>query len=487
MLINREKLGHRQVSPISTRQLACLVLLIAFCVWPIKTATADHFHCYLLAGQSNMDGRGENSDLTDAQIDSVKDVIIYYNNPPLTTDGWVPLKPGFSRPPKYKAQLPSPKFGPEIGFAAEMLQSAQEQKIAIIKASEGGTNLRLDWQPGVAEDPASQGPNYRNFIQTIKRATDQLTKEGHTYEIRAMLWHQGESDSKAAPKTHQKRLTNLIARVRNDCEVPELPVVLGQVFDNGKRDKVRTAIKATSEAVDKVGLVTAEGLTTWDAGTHFDAASQITLGQRFAKETMSLLGGQKQAAKKKIVCFGDSITNRGYPTLLGKLLNADAINAGVGGHTSRQGLHRIKKDVLQHRPDVVVILFGTNDIRVDSQKHVAIDEYQKNLNQMIAACKNVDAELVLCTLPPINSKPYFTRHQLSDFDKAGGLETLVKDYCEAAATVSRQTQVPLVDFQTLLKVTPEWMAADGVHPTTEGNQIIAQHIADAVEELLSAD
>ena len=433
-----------------------------------------------------MDGRGLNSDLTDAEVDAVKGAIIFYNNPPLTTAGWVPLKPGYSRPPKYKAQLPSPKFGPEIGFATEMLRASQQQKIAIIKASEGGTNLRSDWQPGVAEDPAGQGPCYRNFVETIKLATDQLTKEGHTYEIRAMLWHQGESDSKAAPKIHQERLTNLIARVRSDCKIPELPVVLGQVFDNGKRDKVRTAIQATAEAVDHVSLVTAEGLTTWDEGTHFDAASQITLGQRFAKQTMEILDGQNRATQK-IVCFGDSITNRGYPKLLGKLLNANAINSGVGGHTSRQGLHRIKKDVLEHRPDLVVILFGTNDIRVDSKKHVAIDEYKKNLTAMVKACKQIDADVIMCSLPPINSEPYFTRHDLNDYEKAGGLQTLVQTYGEAAATVAGQAKVPLVDFQTLLKTSPEWMAADGVHPTTEGNQIIAEHIADAIKKMVTVD
>lgn len=485
----RQSLPSHWVS--STRPIMCLIATIVLACGSLKPATADHFDCYLLAGQSNMDGRGLNSDLTETQQQAVKDAIIFYSNPPLATTNWEPLKPGYSRPPKFKDQLPSPKFGPEIGFVTEMQQTRPNQKIAIIKATRGGTNLRSDWQPGTPTDSQSQGRCYQNLIQTINTATEKLVSDGHTYTIRAMLWHQGESDANADPKTHQQRLTNLIARVRSDCSSPELPVILGQVADNGKRDKVRTAIQATAADVDHVGFVAVEGLTTWDEGTHFDAASQLLLGQRFASETIQMLSSEKPATTK-IVCFGDSITKRGYPKLLGEQLKAQnftaqSINAGVGGHTTRQGLHRMKKDVQHHHPDVVVILFGTNDMRVDSEKHVPIAEYQKNLTEMVNACRKIGSKVILCTVPPINDEPYFSRHDLKVFQASGGLQALVKGYCEAAMKVSEQTHVPLVDLQTLLKATPAWMHADGVHPTDTGNRIIAQHIANAVGKALEAD
>ena len=37
-----------------------------------------------------------------------------------------------------------------------------------------------------------------------------------------------------------------------------------------------------------VGLVTAKGLSTWDAGTHFDAKSQLILGERYAGAILKL-------------------------------------------------------------------------------------------------------------------------------------------------------------------------------------------------------
>ncbi len=467
-------------------QLAFLSgILLSF----IQPAAADHYDCYVLAGQSNMDGRGQNSDLSKADVKSVKKAIMFYNNPPLTTPNWTSLAPGYSRPPKYRGKLPSPTFGPEIGFTLHMQKQRPKHKIAIIKASEGGTNLRKDWLISQSKKFSEHGHCYRNLIETIRTSTQKLKAEGHTFTIQAMLWHQGESDSKADPKTHQKRLTNLIATVREDCGVPNLPVVLGQVVDNGRRDKVRTAIKATSKAVANVGLVTVENLTTWDPGTHFDAASQLKLGQRFADEALRLINAGQPAVNNaannqvnKVVCFGDSITKRGYPEILARELNCEVINAGVAGHTSRQGLQRMKKDVLNHRPTTVVILFGTNDLRVDSHKHVAVKDYSTNLSQMVTACEKINSSVILCTIPPIKDGPYFSRHKQEDYEAAGGLQFLVKGYCEAAMTFAKQEELPLVDFQTLLKSTPEWMHSDGVHPTGQGNQIIAQHIASTIKQ-----
>ena len=90
----------------------------------------------------------------------------------------------------------------------------------------------------------------------------------------------------------------------------------------------------------------------------------------------------------KVVCLGDSITHRGYPAVLEKLLGVQVINAGVGGNTSQGGLARLEKDVLNHHPDAVVILFGTNDGRLDAPGvHVPVAKYESNLAEMIERCR----------------------------------------------------------------------------------------------------
>jgi len=243
---------------------------------------------YLLAGQSNMDGRGKVEKLTEKQCRPSKSAEIFYRNPPHASEGWQPLQPGYSIAPKYKGGLPSPTFGPEIGFAEAIGKAAPDRRFAFIKGSKGGTSLRRDWKPGVKGQPDTQGERYRYFIETVKQATEALAASGQAFRIRGLLWHQGESDSKASAEAHQKRLVEFAARLREDVGVPDLPIVVGQVFDNGKRDTVRAALRTFSEADPACGLVTVEGLTTWDAGTHFDAKSQLLLGERYAEALLEV-------------------------------------------------------------------------------------------------------------------------------------------------------------------------------------------------------
>lgn len=264
------------------------VLVLAFGLIPLFLK-GEEYEMYLLAGQSNMDGRGKVSNLSEEQRKPSEQAIIFYRNPPHSSEDWKPLAPGYSIAPKYKGGLPSKTFGPELGFVATLEKLRPGKKFALIKGSKGGTSLRADWKPGEKRKPETQGPRYRYFIETIKMAKEALKKKGHTATLRGMIWHQGESDAKANAKIHQERLAQLMARIREDTGEAELPIVLGQVFDNEKRDKVREAILKASEADPLAGFVSAEGTTTWDAGTHFDAKSQLLLGERFAKAIQELL------------------------------------------------------------------------------------------------------------------------------------------------------------------------------------------------------
>lgn len=250
--------------------------------------SAEEFDLYLLAGQSNMDGRGQASKLTEEQRAPSDHAIIYYRNPPHSSEGWKKLAPGYSIAPKYKGTLPSPTFGPELGFIDTLSKAQPEKKFALIKGSKGGSSLRVDWNPFLKKSPQKQGPRYRHFIETVALAKAALKKNGHTATLRGLIWHQGESDSKANAELHQGRLMLFIARIRKDLDAPNLPVVLGEVFDNGHRDKVRTAILKTSQTAPNCGFASADGLTTWDPGTHFDAKSQWLLGQRFAEAMQAL-------------------------------------------------------------------------------------------------------------------------------------------------------------------------------------------------------
>ncbi len=273
-----------------------LVLFVALFVSMSQLVRAEDYDVYLLAGQSNMDGRGKMSELTAQQRQPFDKAIIFYRNLPKSSDGWQPLAPGFSIAPGYKGEVPSSTFGPELGFATEMLKSKPEQKLALIKGSKGGSSLRRDWNPGVQGEPKTQGQRYRDFVETIQLATQALKERGDRYTIRGLLWHQGESDSNLSSDDYEERLLQFVSRIRQDTAVPDLRVVVGEVFDNGKRDNVRAAIRAVGTSGPGFGLVTCEGTSTWDEGTHFDAASQWLLGQRYATAMQTIQTSDTQPA-----------------------------------------------------------------------------------------------------------------------------------------------------------------------------------------------
>jgi lysophospholipase L1-like esterase len=187
-----------------------------------------------------------------------------------------------------------------------------------------------------------------------------------------------------------------------------------------------------------------------------------------------------------VACFGDSITHGPYPKLLGQLLPIEVINAGIGGNTTRNGLARIQKDVLDHRPDVVVVLFGTNDSRLDAPAvHVPIPKYEANLTEIIQRCRQINAKVVLGTPPPINPGPYFTRHDKAKFDAAGGLPKVIGDYCAAVERVAKAQNVPLIAFHKRLADDATFLSKDGVHPSPAGNERLAKLVAQVIAPLVN--
>src|SRR5690606_7818779 len=123
-----------------------------------------------------------------------------------------------------------------------------------------------------------------------------------------------------------------------------------------------------------------------------------------------------------IVAFGDSTTAPRtvdgqpldvYAEHLKRALasgegRANVINAGVPGHTTRDGLARMNRDVLAHKPNIVIIQFGINDAAVDVWKNppatverVPLAEYKRNLRKMVDAVRQQGGRAVLMTPNPM--------------------------------------------------------------------------------------
>ncbi|MEP6663728.1 MAG: sialate O-acetylesterase, partial [Verrucomicrobiota bacterium] len=210
------------------------------------------------------------------------DVRIWYANPlnfnnPLTPNyntGWQVLEPGFSVPGNFSpSPVPSPCFGPELSFVTTIAAANTNQRIALIKVTQGGTDLNTEWKPG--------GYMYICLTNTARAALQGLASEGASYTLRGMIWHQGENDTSGSAATnYETNLTQFINAVRRDLGVTNLPFVVGELATN-KTIIVRQAQFNVAQNLPYVGFASADALQTID-NTHFDSAGVVTLGQRFA-------------------------------------------------------------------------------------------------------------------------------------------------------------------------------------------------------------
>ena len=92
----------------------------------------------------------------------------------------------------------------------------------------------------------------------------------------------------------------------------------------------------------------------------------------------------------------------------------EIINAGVGGNNSAQLLSRLDKDVIAARPDLVIVMVGTNDM-LNENKMLSYETYKSNLQQIVKDIKKTGCQVLLVSSPPADSAYLFTRHDRTLF------------------------------------------------------------------------
>ncbi len=104
-----------------------------------------------------------------------------------------------------------------------------------------------------------------------------------------------------------------------------------------------------------------------------------------------------QNDQRALVFLGDSIT-QGWPKLEGYFPGVKIANRGISGDTTRGMLIRLEKDVLELKPQGVVLLMGTNDLEEMAEPETLVS----NIALMIKSLKahNSKMPIVLCTIFP---------------------------------------------------------------------------------------
>jgi lysophospholipase L1-like esterase len=167
------------------------------------------------------------------------------------------------------------------------------------------------------------------------------------------------------------------------------------------------------------------------------------------------------------------------------------INSGVGGNNTVNLLARISKDCLDHHPDLTILMAGTNDM--NSQKHVPIAEYLKNMQQIIDQIVRIKSRLILMNLLPVYEPYLFTRHKQSFYEPEGhhGRLLQMNDSIKNLASKNKLGFVNIyhifqkignigTDASSLIKNEANSQTTDGLHPTPEGYRVIALAVYNEV-------
>ena len=183
----------------------------------------------------------------------------------------------------------------------------------------------------------------------------------------------------------------------------------------------------------------------------------------FKKEQLTI-------SKKVIMFFGNSLTagmgldpNEAFPALIQQKIDSmglayQVVNAGLSGETTASGKNRVSW-VLNENVDLFVLELGAND----GLRGIPLEETRSNLQDIIDVVKQKrpNAAIVLAgmQIPPNMGKEYTTTFR------------------EIFPTLAQKNKIGLIPF--LLEDVagnPELNQADGIHPTAEGQKIIANNI-----------
>jgi len=233
------------------------------------------------------------------------------------------------------------------------------------------------------------------------------------------------------------------------------------------------------------------------------------VGQRLHPSLLSIPGLLPNSATlpfalkdgDRVLFYGDSITEqRLYTTYVEHYCithfperHITFINTGWGGDkvTANDcqpcagvgGLARIKRDLLDHRPTVVTLLFGMNDGNYQDFNPAVMKVYEDGLRAIISEVKSKTMARIYVMTPTVYDG---TRH--TPWSKTDKYNDVLDRYSEVAKQIAAGEGLPVIDLHAATTLAlnrakeqnPAYtFLPDGVHPGEDGQLVMAAEILRA--------
>lgn len=155
--------------------------------------------------------------------------------------------------------------------------------MGLIPCADGGTKVK-QWLPGEIL-----------FDHAVAMAGLAM----RTSALKAILWHQGESDcdSDESVDLYKERIITMITALRKELGNEELPFIIGELSHNylderwrfsNRPEKINKIFYELEKELPNIKVVSSEGLNMKKDGIHFDSASLRIFGKRYFEKYMEI-------------------------------------------------------------------------------------------------------------------------------------------------------------------------------------------------------